>query len=82
MIKFVTSLLELCNDIMVLQKYHETHPFSSFPQESIKQQCEVVFQGIGKIIKGSVNGGWGPDCQRHLTPEGLTQLGGPRFEFS
>lgn len=68
MIKCVTSLLELCNYIVVLQKYHETHPFSSFPQESIKQKCEVVFRGIGKIIEGFVNGGGGG--------------GGPRFEFS
>lgn len=59
MIKCVTSLLELCNYIVVLQKYHETHPFSSFPQESIKQKCEVVFRGIRKIIEGFVNGGGG-----------------------
>ena len=61
MIKCVTSLLELCNYIVVLQKYHETHPFSSFPQESIKQKCEVVFRGIRKIIEGFVNGGGGQD---------------------
>ena len=59
MIKCVTSLLALCNYIVVLQKFHETHPFSSFPQESIKQKCEVVFRGIGKIIEGFVNGGGG-----------------------
>lgn len=59
MIKCVTSLLELCNYIVVLQKYHETHPFSSFPQESIKQKCEVVYRGIRKIIEGFVNGGGG-----------------------
>lgn len=55
------SLLALCNYIVVLQKFHETHPFSSFPQESIKQKCEVVFRGIGKIIEGFVNGGGGGD---------------------
>ena len=59
MIKCVTSLLALCNYIVVLQTFHETHPFSSFPQESIKQKCEVLFRGIGKIIEGFVNGGGG-----------------------
>ena len=58
MIKCVTSLLELCNYIVVLQKYHETHPFS-FPQESIKQKCLVIFRGIEKIMEGFVNGGGG-----------------------
>ena len=79
MIKCVTSLLELCNYIVVLQKYHETHPFSSFPQESIKQKCEVVFRGIGKIIEGFENGGGGSWLFKTPDTQGSDSVGGTKI---